>query len=286
MAISRKSFFPWYPRLLAVIPWPVSASLITAHLVALPLSRLNIFLSYFALIPREVFDGRVWEIWTGQLVQPTTPMMTAIAAVTIGLFGRELEERVGSLRFLLIYLRFCAVTSILWIVVQYVADSLDLFAGLSTPLTSYPAVTAIVACRLAQSPWSRIGSQRFSLPTWLASLLYLIVLLTLLILTEPWPIVLPAQLIAIAVGLFTGWLFERRLNQIVRSFTPPPSIPRPIVASAIPLDNTPRGMSDEELDRRLDELLAEIAQHGQDSLSAEDRLLLDEASRRRRDRPR
>ena len=134
------------------------------HLVGLSLSYLHFFLSHFALIPREIINGRVWEIWTGQLVQPVNPMMTALAAVTIGLWGRELEERVSSLHLLLIYALFCTVTSILWIAVQFAADALGLFAGLSTPLTSFPAVTAVVACRLGQSPLSRIEGPGHSFP--------------------------------------------------------------------------------------------------------------------------
>lgn len=282
MAISQKSFFPWYSRVMAVIPWPVSAALIAIHLLALPLSHLKKFLAAFALIPRDVFDGRVWEIWTGQLVQPTTPMMTALIAVTIGLFGRELEERFGSLRFLLMYLLFCAVTGILWIALQYAADAFDFFAGLATPLTGSPAVTAIVICLLGVSPWSNLNVVRFSVPTWAASLSYLIALFTLIFFTEPWPIVLPAQLIAISVGLVSSWLISRQLSSSTSSdaFIAQRKSSTPIAPSLDPSSLTQ--LSNDELDRRLDSILRKMKECGQDSLSVDDQSILEEASRRRR----
>lgn len=282
MAISRKSFFPWYSRVMAVIPWPVSAALIAIHLLALPLSHLKKFLAAFALIPRDVFDGRVWEIWTGQLVQPTTPMMTALIAVTIGLFGRELEERFGSVRFLLMYLLFCAVTGILWIALQYAADAFDLFAGLATPLTGSPAVTAIVICLLGISPWSHLKIIRYAVPIWAASLSYLIALFALIFFTEPWPIVLPAQLIAISVGLVSSWLIGRATRSST-SFDAPPAL----ITSSAPTASSHSAthltqLSDEELDRRLDSVLRKMKGRGRESLSIDDQSILDEASRRRR----
>lgn len=227
-----------------------------------------------ALFPSRVLDGQVWRIVTWPLYNEPD-LFAVIALVFFFFFGRELERLMGRVRFLW-YL------ALLTVVPGLVATAL----GLSAAGMRFIQLACFVGY-VALYPQAR---SFFNIPLWVLGAVFVgIEALQLIGVRDYRGLVFLVVVIATAfVGLSlfgltaaVSWLPNvqvpkrktRRKGKLKAVPNPPANAARP--ASPRPGD----GLRQAEIDVLLDK----IAAHGIDSLTAEERRRLDEASRRLRD---
>lgn len=200
-------------------------------------------------------------------------MAAVVGAMTIALFGRDVEERTGSGTFLGGVLCAAGILAAGVFGLQATWHWFGFDAGWGVPLIGYPTVTALVAYRVVQSPLGRLNITGYQCRTWVVAAGYVASNMALL-LHQSWPIQLPGHLMAIVYGTGVAVVTQRKRRFIDPTMPTEPSVGGATTQSAATL-------SDDELEHRLDEILAKIAVRGMDSLPANDRAVLQEAARRR-----
>lgn len=257
-------------------PWPATTVLILIIFLGLSLGWIEAKSRLFHLVASDVANGQLWRLITGTVIQPArTPvdwLVALVAAGAVALLGREIEERSGGARLLVASAILAFTLSLCVFGLQCLWNWGGHDVGWQVPLTGYPAVSALAAYRIVQSPFGRLGSSDYRIPTWIAAFAYGILTYALL-LQQPWPILLSGHLLAVVLGVGLGVAAQRRWQTLVGQLTACPPL-------ADPSGSAPLG--DEDLDERLDRILATIAERGLDSLDSADWAVLREAARRRR----
>jgi membrane associated rhomboid family serine protease len=216
--------------------------------------------------------------------------------------GSEMEAMYGSRDFLMMYLTACVVSSLCWAG----ADAFTGGLGLSPMNVSSGAVTAVAVLYTLYYPHRDVmlfGLIRVEI--WMLLALYLglnfVTMLQQLQNGSAFGVAFSAQL----GGAAYGYLFKAQDLRWSRLLAPRQRRPRLRVVSpesrdkVTPLSTSSQGSRSasttssrptstiafpEELDARLDEVLAKIAREGRSGLTEEEKQVLQEASQRARDR--
>lgn len=266
---------------------------------ALPVDR-DFLYSWFAASPEGIFrQGRVWQLLTATFLHDQRLILHIVGNMLFLFFiGREVETLYGGKDFLAFYLAAAVVSTFCWAVVASFSPPGAIMIGASG------AVIAVVTLYTLYYPKREILFMGFiPTPMWLLLSIYLV-----------WPLIsdgrgagvgregriaweshLAGAMFALAFKHFDlrwtrlvgGRLGRPRLKVV----SPPryePARPRPpaqsrgeTIGSMAPTFGV---IPEDQLDARLDEVLAKIAQEGRDGLTEEERKVLQEASRRARDR--
>lgn len=257
--------------------------------------RINqeVLYSWFAASPKGIFEeGRIWQLLTATFLHDQNRVLHIAGNMLFLYFiGREVESLYGGRDFLAFYLAAGIVSTLFWAIL----------AGAFSPeprfmIGASGAVLGVVTLYTLYNPRREILLMGFiPTPVWLLLAIYLVMPL----LGDSrrsgiaWESHAAGAAFAVAfkhfdlrwsrlVGIWGG---RPRLKVVV-----PPRYeqarPRPTVASRgeVVGGRTHSGPAEDQLDARLDEVLAKIAREGRDGLTEDESKVLQEASRRARDR--
>lgn len=229
---------------------------------------------------------QLWRLITGIFVfsQEIWPVLWLV--VFVGIFGREVERQEGSAGFIFFYLLagvfVCMVWGIgsIWNAIAYNIPS----SAWHTPLRTSGAVSALFALFFLRTPRRSLRIARVvPAPGWSLVLLFF-VLDYRFFSADRWSLTLPAH--------FAGALFSLLFEQFdwrwsrLRSWWHRPSAAAPseVLPATQRRPAMPEPVSLQYLESKVDEILAKIAQNGMDSLSPNERSLLEQASARYKSR--
>ena len=266
---------------------PVTLGLVLANvavLVAQAVSGLGLreggLENTLALIPQRVFsDFQVWRLITATFCHDG-PWHLLWNMVFLWWFGRELEALHGSREFLVFYLLAGLLSSLAWALATWAFESNQL----TRMVGASGAVMGVIVLYTLYNPRHPIlmfGFFPIELRWWV--LIYVGVDFYWLFGPGYSPIAHVAHLGGAVYALIykyadlrVGRLFARRLlRPRLRVHRPEPELE----------ENLPEpGSLDEALEHSMDEVLAKIARDGPQSLTVQERQILDEASRRLRNR--
>lgn len=247
-------------------------------------------------------QGRVWELLTAAFFH-IDPIHILLNMWILWMVGREIESINGSREFLLFYLTAAVLGTFVWCVLNVVGPG-----GPGGRMFGASGAVAAVFVVYAMYYPMREVLLFFILPVpmWLAAVLFLG--LDFVFLMQQLRGGAPSAGVAFAAHLAGGAYgfaykrFDLRWSRLARParFRPrlrvvrpeprDPVAPRPTPSTgraafnASALAPTPPIDAPEQLDERLDEVLAKIAREGRAGLTEEENLILQEASRRARSR--
>jgi membrane associated rhomboid family serine protease len=252
-----------------------------------------LFEDWLEASPEAIFQhGRIWQLWTATFLHANIWHILGNMWF-LWLVGREMESLYGSRDFLAFYLLAGGVSTLGWAVI----------AALSGPggmerhmLGASGAVMAVVTLYTLFYPRREILFFFLSMPMWVLLGIYLLFPLF----GDNGKVAYQAHLMGAAFA-FCFKQFDLRWSRLVtarirrprlRIFTPMPvdqSRTRPPGSSRAAESMGAKSSSvtvlpEEQLDARLDEVLAKIAREGRGGLTEEDHRVLQEASRRARDK--
>ncbi|AMV39499.1 rhomboid family intramembrane serine protease [Planctomyces sp. SH-PL62] len=247
---------------------------------------------WVAASPEGIFrQGRVWELLTATFLHDSKIWHILGNMLFLWIVGREMESLYGGRDFLAFYLAAAIVSTFCWTVAQAFAPGYHYMIGASG------AVAGVLTLYTLYYPRREILFFFIPMPMWVVLAIFLV-----------WPLLsdgrggavayeshLAGAAFAVAFKHFdlrwsrlTDGRFRRPRLKLV---TPPryePTRPRtPVVSRGEKVGAMASSVSvlpEEQLDARLDEVLAKIAREGRDGLNEEERRVLQEASRRARDR--
>jgi len=253
----------------------------------------------------EIFKQfRVWELLTSTFLHSVRdPFHIVWNMLFLWWFGREMESLYGSREFAAMYLSAAVVSTLCWAAIDYfVMDGQGHAVGASG------AVTAVVVLYTLYYPRREVLLfGLLPMEMWLLTVIYvghdvLLLLQELRHIPSRQPIAFASHVGGAAYGFLYKQLDLRwsrllaatrrrpqfrvvmpeprdrgpaRASGSARTSAPGTVPPRPAPSTYIP---------EEQLDERLDEVLAKIAREGRGSLTEEEQRVLQEASRRARDR--
>ncbi len=239
---------------------------------ALYLAGVSLFDELLALWPLRVKQGWVWQLFTYMFLHAYV-MRWLVNLLLLLIFGMQLESDLGSRRFLSLYFLAGVVGGLTWSIIS-------LFLDANPAMTSSAAVYAVLVAFATMNPDRPI--MLFPLPVTLSAkhmaILTAIVSLLLGLRGEDflWEMVLTLS------GMLVGYLYikmrisERSLPQsgalssLHRLWKRKPTL-RVI---------SPSMHNNDFMQQRIDPILDKIAEHGIQSLTREERHLLDEAKDR------
>jgi len=254
----------------------------------------HLFKDWLAASPEAIFQhGRIWQLWTATFLH--SGILHILGNMWfLWLVGREMESLYGSRDFLAFYLLAGGVSTLGWAVI----------AALSGPggmerhmLGASGAVMAVVTLYTLFYPRREILFFFLPMPMWVLLGIYLVFPLF----GDNETVAYQAHLMGAAFA-FCFKLFDLRWSRLVtarirrprlRIFTPmpvdqprtrPPGSSRAAGESLGAKPSSVTVLPEEQLDARLDEVLAKIAREGRGGLTEEDHRVLQEASRRARDK--
>ncbi len=252
---------------------------------------------WLAASPEGIFQhGRVWQIWTATFLH--ADIWHIIGNMWfLWLVGREMESLYGSRDFLAFYLASAGLSTLGWAAIAAFSGS-----GIDSPVHQYRhmvgasgAVMAVVALYTLYYPRREILFFFIPMPMWVVFGIFLL----LPIFQDR--VAYQSHLIGAGVA-YCYKRFDLRWSRLVggrfhrprlRIFAPTahdqPRTRPPITSrgSGEALGARPSSVSvlpEEQLDAQLDEVLAKIARDGRGSLTDEEQRVLQEASRRARDK--
>ena len=253
-----------------------------------------LFEDWLEASPEAIFQhGRIWQLWTATFLHSGIPHILG-NMLFLWLVGREMETLYGSRDFLAFYLLAGGVSTLGWAVI----------AALSGPggmdrhmLGASGAVMAVVTLYTLFYPRREILFFFLPMPMWVLLGIYLLFPLF----GDNGRVAYQAHLMGAAFA-FCFKLFDLRWSRLVtgrirrprlRIVTPmpvdqprtrPPGSSRAAGESLGAKPSSVTVLPEEQLDARLDEVLAKIAREGRGGLTEEDHRVLQEASRRARDK--
>jgi membrane associated rhomboid family serine protease len=278
-----------------VAPW--CKTLIVVNCVAFLLQHAmvrdsSLFTDWLEASPEGIFQhGRIWQLWTATFLHANVLHILGNMWF-LWLVGREMETQYGSRDFLAFYLLAGGVSTLGWALFK-MAQGL----GTAHMLGASGAVMAVVTLFTLFYPRREIIFIVLPMPMWVLLAIYLVLPLV----AHDQRVAYEAHLVGAAFG-FCYKQFDLRLSRLtkgrfrkprLRIFTPvkvdqprsrPPGSSRSsgeglgTKASAVSV------LPEEQLDARLDEVLAKIAREGRSALTEEEQRVLQEASRRARDK--
>ena len=270
------------------------------------------FLNRFAAIPDAIFGHwQVYRLLTGPFLSVPNALLPVVFGMLILYFiGRELETIYGSREFTAFYLGAAILSTLLWAIFDRYGPG----TGAGVLVGSNAVIVALLVVYTLHFPMREV-LLFFVLPVkmWM--------LLAFVLGADVWMFLSALQAgnpavggggagalvdrsittntvyFAHLAGAAYGWAYHaldfrwmryvdfRRLQRPRLRLVQPEV--REVVRPSVP--NTPRPSSpgfvaDEQFDAQLDEVLAKIASRGRESLTADERQILEEASRRARNR--
>jgi membrane associated rhomboid family serine protease len=251
---------------------------------------------YLAASPDGVLHHfRIWELLTATFFHATIWHLLGNMWF-FWIVGREMEALYGSRDFLVFYLGAAILSTLAWVLITASSNR----NPLSTMIGASGAVMAVVTLYTLFYPRREILLFFIPMPMWLLLTLYLFVPLLPVLAGADSDVAVESHLAGAGVGFlfkqfdlrfsrfFSGRVFKPRL----RIFSPAPreqTRTRSPSTSRTPASVGSGGKSpqvsvlpEEQLDARLDEILAKIAREGRAGLTDEESRVLQEASRRAR----
>ena len=251
---------------------------------------------WLAASPEGIFrQGRVWQLLTATFLHDPSHILHIVGNMLfLWIVGREMESLYGSRDFLAFYLAAAVVSTFCWAVVAAFTPGFHYMVGASG------AVMAVLTLYTLYYPRREILFFFIPMPMWLVLGIYLV-----------WPLVVdgrgspPVAIeshLAGAAFAFAFKHFDLRWSRLtagglrrprLKVISPPryeTSRPRAPVSSrgvgdtVGPMAPSFSVLPEEQLDARLDEVLAKIAREGREGLTEDERKILQEASRRAQDR--
>ena len=251
-----------------------------------------LFEDWLEASPEAIFQhGRIWQLWTATFLHSNILHILG-NMLFLWFVGREMESLYGSRDFLAFYLLAGGVSTLGWAVIAALSGGMDRHM-----LGASGAVMAVVTLYTLFYPRREILLFFLPMPMWVLLGIYLVFPLF----GDNGRVAYQAHLMGAAFA-FCFKLFDLRWSRLVtgrirrprlRIVTPmpvdqprtrPPGSSR---ASGESLGAKPSSVTvlpEEQLDARLDEVLAKIAREGRGGLTEEDHRVLQEASRRARDK--
>ena len=243
---------------------------------------------------------QVWRLLTATFLHSPGPWHILMNMLFLWMVGREMESFYGSRDFTALYLASAIFSTLCWAV----ADRFDHTAGYHNMLGASGAVMAVVVLYTLYYPRREVLFMFiFPIEMWLLMVIYLGYNLIQFLSPNDDPVAYSAHL----GGAAFGYLFKAgdlRLSRIETMFRrrprlrivpaeprEPSATSRPssgptwspgTAASTRPAPSTV--VPEEQFDEKLDEILVKIAQEGRGALSEDENRVLDEASRRARNR--
>ena len=245
---------------------------------------------------------QVWRLLTATFLHaPNWPWHILMNMLFLWMVGREMESFYGTRDFVALYLTAAAFSTLCWAV----ADTFDPNAGHATMIGASGAVSAVLVLYTLYYPRREILLMFiFPVEMWLLLVIFLVYNLLQFLSPIRDDVAYSAHLGGAAFGyLFkTGDLRLSRLEKMFRRS------PRLRVVSPEPRESPSTGtrpsmgptwspgtaassrpsptavIPEEQFDEKLDEILVKIAREGRGSLSEEENRVLEEASRRARNR--
>ncbi|WP_165246043.1 rhomboid family intramembrane serine protease [Paludisphaera soli] len=249
---------------------------------------------WLAASPEGIFrQGRVWQLLTATFLHDQLSIWHILGNMLfLWIVGREMESMYGSRDFLAFYLAAAVFSTFCWAVAESTASDQVPMIGASG------AVMAVLTLYTLYYPRREILFFFIPMPMWVVLGIYLF-----------WPLLgggrgdiaieshLAGAVFALAFKHFDlRWsrLVDGRFNRPRLKVVSPPRYeattrPRTPVPTRAGETGGARASSvsvlpEEQLDAQLDEVLAKIAREGRDGLNESERRVLQEASRRARDR--
>jgi membrane associated rhomboid family serine protease len=187
------------------------------------------------------------------------------------MFGREIEQRYGRTEFLSFYLSAVIIAGLAWSVIETATGSVAVCLGASG------AIAGVVALFALNFPHRKVLFMLvIPMPMWVAAVIGLAFDIRGAMLRSG-NVAFTAHLAGALFGLYyyyRGWPVGRWLTGGMGSL---PTRRKPKLRVHEPDEAEDE---DDDLSRKLDEILQKIQDHGQDSLSWSERRLLERASRR------
>ncbi len=254
-----------------------------------------LFVQYLEASPAAIFqNGYIWQLWTATFMH--ADLFHILGNMWfLWLVGREMESLYGSRDFLAFYLLAAGVSTLGWAAIMAFSGPFGLQQHM---VGASGAVLAVVTLYTLFYPRREILFFFVPMPMWVLLGIYLVYPL----LVSRSHVAYEAHLMGAAFA-FCFKLFDLRWSRLVtgrfrrprlRIFTPMPvDQPRSrppgstTRASGEGLGSKPSPVTvlpAEQLDARLDEVLAKIAREGRGGLTEDDHRVLQEASRRARDK--
>ena len=248
---------------------------------------------WFGASPEGIFKyGRVWQLLTATFLH--VGILHILGNMWfLWLVGREMESLYGSRDFLAFYLAAAVVSTLGWVLLQVAGhQTRTVMVGASG------AVMAVVTLYTLFYPRREILFFFIPMPMWALLLIYLVFPLFSV---QDRRVAYEAHLVGAAFG-FCYKQFDLRWSRLIdgrfrrprlRIFSPvpfdqtrsrAPSSSRSSSEGASPKASTVSVLPEEQLDARLDEVLAKIAREGRSGLTEDDHRVLQEASRRARNK--
>lgn len=252
-----------------------------------------LFEDWLAASPEAIFQhGRIWQLWTATFLH--SGILHILGNMWfLWLVGREMESLYGSRDFLAFYLLAAGVSTLGWAVIAALSGQMD-----GPPMVGASgAVMAVVTLYTLFYPRREILFFFLPMPMWVLLGIYLLFPLF----GDNGRVAYQAHLMGAAFA-FCFKLFDLRWSRLVtgrirrprlRIVTPmpvdqprtrPPGSSRAAGESLGAKPSSVTVLPEEQLDARLDEVLAKIAREGRGGLTEEDHRVLQEASRRARDK--
>ncbi len=243
--------------------------------------------------PEGIFrHGRIWQLLTATFLHAGL-LHILLNMWFLWLVGREMESLYGSRDFLAFYLAAAVVSTLGWAAIQAFQPGPHYMLGASG------AVMAVLTLFTLFYPKREILFFFIPMPMWAVLGIYLV-----------FPLISERERLGVAYqSHLAGALFALAYKQFDLRFSKlvPGGLGRPRlrIFSSVPADqprarpagsswtasegHSPRSSSvsvlpEEQLDARLDEVLAKIAREGRGGLTDEERRVLEEASRRARNK--
>jgi membrane associated rhomboid family serine protease len=278
-----------------VAPW--CKTLIVINCVAFLLQQSlgpdsPLFSDWLEASPEGIFQhGRIWQLWTATFLHANFWHILGNMWF-LWLVGREMETQYGSQDFLAFYLLAGGISTLGWALFEMAAGH-----GARHMLGASGAVMAVVTLFTLFYPRREIVFIVVPMPMWVLLAIYLV-----------FPIVAHDTKVAYEAHLmgagfaFCYKQFDLRWSRLtkgrlrrprLRIFSPvqvdqPRSRPtgsnRTTTEGYGTKTSTVTVLPEEQLDARLDEVLAKIAREGRSGLTEEEQRVLQEASRRARDK--
>lgn len=252
----------------------------------------DFMLDWLAASPEGIFEhGRVWQLLTATFLHDGIWHILGNMWF-LWIVGREMESLYGSRDFLAFYISAAIVSTLCWAVARTLGPGGGYMVGASG------AVTAVLALYTLYYPKREIYLLFIPMPMWVVLALFL-----------AWPIMgggggriaYESHL----AGAAFAYLFKR--YDLRWSRVAPGRLARPRLKIVFPSSHDqsrtraaggygrtsgevggkgPRVsvVAEEQLDAQLDEILAKIAREGRESLTEDEKRVLEEASQRARDR--
>jgi membrane associated rhomboid family serine protease len=253
----------------------------------------EVLLGWLAASPEGIFKhGYIWQLLTATFLH--VGILHILGNMWfLWLVGREMESLYGSRDFLAFYLTAAVVSTLGWALLQLAAhQSHTVMVGASG------AVMAVVTLYTLYYPRREILFFFIPMPMWALLLIYLVFPM---VNGQDHRVAYEAHLVGAAFG-FCYKQFDLRWSRLVdgkfrrprlRIFSPvpfdqtrtrAPSSSRSSSEGAGAKSSTVTVLPEEQLDARLDEVLAKIAREGRGGLTEDDHRVLQEASRRARNK--